>query len=401
LVKSERSHSYDGSEIRETWYIEPADAETAFIASMLGRVDPSGNPPTTPLRVLPAAHYLFPWCLAAQCDSIALDERQITYCGPTNPTNAANAAQQAAAQQLGGLASVTAGMNALTQAVGTYNNTDINGKPGYLWPRQGISTAIIGGSNSKFSAGVFVTVTYLPVLNPFGLSQQQLQTAAIDAVNWSFTQAERLNVLNSGIRLLTPPSPANINGKWKPEAGISPVFRETYQVFAAERRMLLPTFMIPYLSQYKNSVNTVAENINGTPGLASQNNKTFPPGTLRFSDYRTRWVQVPQVDQNGEPSGYNRWLDLTLYWDWRTTLSAQTHGTDGTRTSGFQPVQWNHVLVFPGLLEWLAGASTGMGWYLGRYATTDPFITNAEPYPNIQSVLNPQSAILDPLTMNW
>ena len=43
LVNSERSHANDGAEIRETWYVEPYDSQTAFVAAMLGRVD-SVNP---------------------------------------------------------------------------------------------------------------------------------------------------------------------------------------------------------------------------------------------------------------------------------------------------------------------------------------------------------------------
>ena len=32
LHNSEYSHAYDGAEVRETWYIEPYDSVTAFIA---------------------------------------------------------------------------------------------------------------------------------------------------------------------------------------------------------------------------------------------------------------------------------------------------------------------------------------------------------------------------------
>jgi hypothetical protein len=364
LYQSQASHAYDGSEIRETWYVEPYSSVTAFIASCLGRVDADG---VNPVRTLPAAHFLFPWCLAVKCDTTPLDPRQFSYMATTKLEPAANNRSDQ--------------MERVREAVGSISGEHLN-------PTWNIDDAGFRSQDNKdFSAGAFVTVTYLPVLRPTD-PEAALQPGDMDFVDYRYETQTRTNVPNSGLKLMVPPMEVNFNGRWNmfyPAAGIAPIFKEAYQRLTIERRMLLPTFDLSWLSGYQNHVNNDILTLPPSDNPPEQSAKLIIHGQcLRFDSYDTQFVQVPSVDNNGIPNGFNRWLNLSLYYDWRTTYSRGVHDQSGNGGNTVEPVTWNHVLAYPGFLTWLNGfvnnVPTGLGWYFCKYSAAALGV-DSDPYP--------------------
>jgi len=352
--------------------VEPHDSLTAFTAAMLGRVDANG---VHPIRTLPAAHFLYPWCLATACAVVPYDPRSFSYMGGTYY------------QTPGTLANIV-------NAVQTYKGARHNLDPA-------IDTPFVAPLHSNQSAGVFVTVTYLPVLIPASTSNP---SPNMDQVNWRLEPGERTNVINSGLKLITPPLAVNLGGAWGllyPAAGIAPVLKEQYLEFYAERRMLLPTFDLTQLARYVNAVNYRPENFPGGTLTGS-----WVTGTVRFAKYTTEFVQVPQVDANGERNGYNRWLNLVLKFDFRTTQAQTVYDGNGALpaagSTGY--VTWNHVLAYPGTMSWLngalAGTPAGLGWYRAKFSRNSLGV-DSDAYPGVDIVVGKAASIFDPCTENW
>jgi hypothetical protein len=385
LHNSEYSHSYDGSEVRETWYVEPWDSVTAFIAAMLGRVDAAADG-VSPSRTLPASHFLYPWCFAVACEVVPLDLRQFSYMGTVS------LAPFQANQPL------SANTQRITGAVQTYTTN-------YLFPTANIDTAIMTQANRTFSAGAFVTVTYLPLLTLLQGSTTIVPGNAMDTVNYRLVPRIRTNVINSGLKIITPKMAVNLFGKYAmfyPAAGVAPVLKEEYQELVIDRRMLLPTFNLSTLGQYVNSVNFGIETLT----IAGVNTSlTFRPQTLRFDSFEATYVQVPQVDAAGNPNGYNRWLNLELHYDWRTTISGCVHDpSDGVLVPVKAPVTWNHVLCYPGTMSWInglaAGTPTGLGWYAAKYSANSVGV-DSDPYPTTRDAVGQGTFIFDTITKSW
>lgn len=369
LYDSQNSTAYNGSELRATWYVEPYDAIPAFVASMLGRVEVNG---TKPVRTLPAQHFLYQWCLAVQCDDLPIDQSQLSYRATmflTPPDITLTLKDQT---------------RRITDAVITPADST-----------KDIYTAgFVSANNKQFSAGGFVVVTYQPFL--FARTKVTdapvLEDADMDFVNMRFEDQERKNVPNAGLKLITPPNETNLfglGGVAYPSAGIAPEFKEQYESFIVERRMLNPNFDLPTLSGYQNCVDRKR--------VVAPNGQAFHGEALRFSKYKTEYVQVPKVDQLGNVSGYSRWLNLTLYWDWRTTKSNQIYNASGFPQDD-KFVTWNHVLAYPGTLSWLLTGG-GVAWYYTKFSSQS-IGADTPPYPQVPEVLGRGTGILDPLTIN-
>jgi hypothetical protein len=372
LVDSEFSHAYDGSDVRETWYIEPFDAADAFISSMLGRWDnPSIQPGNEP-RTLPASHFRYTWCLAVEAVGVPLDKRQFSFMGPANLGGAANG--------------IPGNITRVQTAVQTYGAAGAREAAGALRPNA--DNDFVGVANQNFSPGAFVCVTYHPILIPGSISPGQAPTASImDFVNYAYVPKFRKNIPNAGLKLITPPNPINLFGAFGafyPAAGIAPELSEEYQELVIERRMLNPNFDLTALAGFLNYVDSQAATL--------PNGKSFSAETLRFSRLKTQFVQVPIVNAAGEPDGYSRWLNLELGWDWRTLQSPTVYNKDASH--GYI-VTWNHVLAYPGTLAWLVGGG-GLAWYYCKFSANN-FGVDAPPYP----VLPGGVTILDPLTKNF
>ena len=288
---------------------------------MLGRVDANG---VNPNRTLPAAHFLYPWCFASACESVPYDPRSFSYMGSALYTPGAE-----------GMAN---NLQAVATAVSAYKSgagaTSLN-------PTAGIDTMIMGQANKAFSAGAFVCVTYLPLLTILGSPEATINAQAFDVVNYRLNPQIRTNTINAGLVLITP-QVLRFGNAFYPSAGIAPVFKEEYQELTIERRMLLPSFNLAQLAQYVNCVNGSIEKLS-IAGV--QTPLAFQSECLRFSKFTTQYVQVPQVDSNGEPNGYNRWLNLRLEYDWRQVWSTSFYDATGRGPQLGQP-GWNHVLAW-------------------------------------------------------
>ena len=374
LHNSEYSHSYDGSEIRETWYVEPYDAVTAFCAAMLGRVDVAGH---VPYRTLPAAHFLYNFCLATEARMVPLDPRSLSYAG----TTALNPVIPVPGNAVGNYSRITT-------AVGTIQNPS-----GVLAPTRNVDATFVSQANRTFSAGALICVTYKPVLTVAGGTDNAIQEANMDFVNYGFVTRTRKNVPNAGLKLITPPGILNAlgaGGLFYPSAGIAPELAEDYEELIVERRMLNPQFNLATLSQYQNVVD--AGDATDPAG------NVYPSQTLKFRHWEPNFVQVPSVDANGEPNGYNRWLNLRLFWDWRTTLAVNLLNSDGGSTGNAEPVTWNHVLAYPGTLAWLV-SGTGLAWYYAKFSSQSIGV-DTPAFPLGQQTVQNFASILDPLTIN-
>ena len=420
LVNSERSHANDGAEIRETWYVEPYDSQTAFVAAMLGRVD-SVNPnwvnngTKNPNITYPARHYLYDWCYATACESVPLDPKQTSYSGPVN-------LQPAGGKGVGAGQGSTLNnqLYRLKTAVQSYRGFNVGGHDAgienapaqSLDPTYSVDKIAVSQDNKTFSAGSFICVTYKPLIGiPVYASPARGAVPNFDGVNWKFTTRQRTNHVNKGLALVCPPGAlANLPmggltdivkflAMLMPDAGISPVFKEEYDEVTLERRMLLPNFAFTKLSQFVGKTNY------GTIGFGAgaTNPNGFLQGTMKYTGADKNWVQVPQVDTDGEPSGYNTWLNLRLRFDWRVigqsgkpTLvddgGLPVDGLpiyDGTMAGGGLngifanpkqikgPITWNHVLAYPGILH----TPDQLAWYRAKFATGLLPINIYDPFP--------------------
>ena len=384
LHDSHHSHSYDGSEVTETFYIEPADADTAFIASMLGRVDNLN-------RTLPAQHFKYSWCYAMDCNVVPFDPRQFSYMGTTNLTPYVEG--QTMAQNIG----------RIKDAAETFDDIHLNPRADISYkfmsgPTPAVTTT---GDNDAYSAGVFITVTYMPVIGiPSNSSNPAQFIPDFDCINWTFIPQIRTNQVNKGLSLICPPGIGrvvldpfgigNIIHAWMPDACIAPVLKEEYQEMVMERRMLSPIFDISAFSNYVGKTNwSNAGFIQFSSTTINGLEVTFPSrfynGTLKFTQFDTNYVQVPQVDLNGDPHGYNNWLNLKIHIDWRTiggTTGVQIVDDTGAAqptlpvfdydSNGFfsvpklgTPITWNHVLAYPGIFF----EPDGLAWYRAKFTT--------------------------------
>jgi hypothetical protein len=409
LHNSEYSHSYNGSEVRETWYVEPFDATTAFIASMLGRVDVNDDG-VTPNQTPPARHFMYGWCMATQADAVPFDPRSFSYMGST-------------AYNTAGAAANRDGMTtSIRNAVQSYK-LQRPGQPGNdrgsLDPTADIDAKpITSAANRRFSAGVYICVTYKPVLIFPALTPGGETGGAgplpnfFDCVNLKCTPQKRTNQINKGLVLVCPPGmlatfPALpfVGGAagqilaalatLYPDAGIAPVYNEEFQEITLERRMLSPNFSLEILSNYGGKLNygpmylqTPVDGLAFPPG-APQPGSTIQArkilhGTLKFTTYESDHVEVPAVNDDGEPNGYSRWTNLVLHYDWRTMQPYAVNGPqlvddNGAPTTTF-PVYdqnangppdgdgvltWNHVLGYPGILHW----PDALAWYRAKFST--------------------------------
>jgi len=166
--------------------------------------------------------------------------------------------------------------------------------------------------------------------------------------------------------------------------------------------MLKPGFDLTALSPYENTVNA-GNDVYPVPGFVGQ---TFDRCALRFAGFSTEYVQVPQVDAAGNPNGYNRWLNLSLRWDWRTHKSWLCHDeNDGHLLNPYTSVGWNRVLAYPGDLSWLEGivfsAPTGLGWYWTKFSAENLGV-DQNAYALVNLIPHAQGGtggIFDPLIM--
>jgi hypothetical protein len=369
LADSQYSYAYDGTEIRETWYVEPYGARVAFAAAMLGRVDVMAGVPN---RTLPAYHFDHPYCLAVQVDQVPLDPEQLSYRGTFGSNTASNSDIITAVQKA------------------TDPTADIQ------------LTGFMSQANKTFSAGALMTVTYQPVILTRAANSTQIpEDKDFDWLNFKLTRADRKNVPNEGLKLITPPNAANLfglGGAFYPAAGISPEFKEEYQVLTVERRMLNPDFDLSALSAYQNLVDSAS--------VTDARGKTYSAECLRFAGYDTEWVQVPKVkDNTGDPDGYSRWLNLTLSWDWRVIQSDIV--CDKTGAFGVTKfITWNHILAYPGTLNWIL-AGGGVAWYYNKFSSKSIGVdTPAFPYVNTlvgggaHIISAPGSGVNSPVTIN-
>ena len=393
LHDSQHSHAYDGTEIRETWYVEPASAQTAFIAAMLGMVVPNNGDNLS--RAMPACHFLYPWCFATACEVVPYDPRSVSYRGSTQVKNFSKPS--------------ILNLSLIVDMVGKFNIPALqpNQTPFALDPTADIDKVSVAQGNKQYSAGTFITVTYLPLLRSSGeWSSAGLSSSVFDGISVRLVPQIRENVINAGLKLVTPQI-LNLGNNFYPSAGIAPVMKEEYQELIIERRMLPANFNLSQLGKYINCVNGTTESFPNTP-VVGDINYSFPPETLRFTKYVTKYVQVPTVDPNGEPAGFNRWMNLELHYDWRQIYQKNVYNATGERANpqifnnagnpvGFTAVQvgWNHVLAYPGdltrLLAFIGNGGVGgdLGWYHARYPTGAAVLggADADPYPQIGDVV--------------
>lgn len=378
LHDSNYSHSYDGSEIIETWYIEPYSAVTAFVAACLGEVrTPRMNGAVmVPDRTDPARHFLYGWCYATEANVVPYDPRSFSYMGT------ANLNREEGANKDGNITRIKTALQ-----------TPID-------PVKDIHYEIMPDANNKYSAGAFVAVNYKPVFDQPGKSTEVIETW--DFINLTFKPAIRTNTINAGLKLYCPPG-AWVNplaglaaplfpggpqlvgeaikflGSLLPDAGIAPVLKEEYQQVAIERRMLHPRFKIKELSKYINHTNAKDISI----GIDSP--ITFKKGTLRFNSFDSNWVRVPKVNAAGDPDGFCEWLDIKLQLDWRTVYSnfgvidhaaevddnlapvegLPVYNGKATLDAPREQIGWNHVLAYPGMLH----SPDGLAWYRAKFST--------------------------------
>jgi hypothetical protein len=362
LYESQYSYAYDGTEIRETWYVEPYSARIAFAAAMLGRVDIQG---TAPKRTLPAYHFDHNYCMAIKCDQVPLDPEQVSYRGSFLTGQAGKNDDVLAAVQK------SADPTADIQLAGFMSN-----------------------ENKKFSAGCFCQVTYHNVLLATANTTGIPTDADMDFLNRRLVKAERKNVPNAGLKLINPPNRINnffgTSGIFYPSAGIAPEFKESYLQLQIERRMLNPDFDFTLLAQYQNCVDVGP--------VSDPSGRSYQAERLKFNDWESEWVEVPKVTAGGDPDGYSRWLNLKLIWDYRTMRSNVVCDQFGNFNTT-KVVTWNHVLAYPGTLSWLAGGG-GLAWYYCKFSANSIGVeTPAFPYCT-DVVQAGVKNILDPLNIN-
>lgn len=389
LHDSQHSHTYNGSEVRETWYVEPFDSATAFESAMLGQVPLQNGVPDNPnFRILPAAHYLYPWCYATACQVVPWDPRSFSYRGTAN---------------LSGRAKNTAD---IVSAVSTYNKgAAINGFTQTLVPTADIDKAVISQANSRYSAGAFITVTYLPLIRTVGgwnpVVDEPLAGNIMDGCNFRLESKSRDHQINAGLKMVIPGAdllgtlinPLLPAGVFYPAAGIAPVYREEYFELTVERRMLPASFNFGLLNGYLLNVNRRDESF-PQGGIVGDMKYTFQSGQLKFARYSPpEYIEVPVVDVNGEAAGYNRWANVTLTYDWRVLISPNVRGPTGYLYDSPSPVTWNHVLGYPGVFASLLNAFNGgteLGWYYTLFGKGAIGVESL-PYPYVSST-NPPGA---------
>lgn len=375
LYDSQHSHSYDGTEIRETWYVEPYDAKTAFISACLGQVDPNSGK-----RTLPASHFLQSWCYAMQCDAAPIDQEQLSYAGTANLSLLA----------AGGHDTQISRIQIALQSLDTNHlaaTTDVE------------DTGFVSQANKTFSAGAFVVVTYRPAITaatPYNPSGGAIN---FDFLNLKRVEKEKVNVPNAGLRLITQAGLTNFGGAWYPAAGIAPEIKEIYQEITVERRMLKPTFDLEKLGAYANFVNKELENFPNwsAPGVGAS---LFNPETLRFKIFQDEFIEVPTVDANGDANGFCQWLNLELTFEHRMIRQFCVFSEGGVVLPGTFPVTWNHVLAYPGTLTWLLGGG-GLGWYYAKFSA-NAINTDSYAYPRCPTAGPPgATGLMDVLTQNF
>ena len=155
------------------------------------------------------------------------------------------------------------------------------------------------------------------------------------------------------------------------------------------------------LSKYINSVNSITENwpAGTLTGLLQAN-------TVRFAKFAFDPVQVPAVNELGEPAGFNRWINLTLKYDVRTTTSLSVYDVSGNLPPAGFPgtVTWNHVLAYPGTSSWLngqlTGSTAGLGWYRAKYSR-NALGVDSDAYPGNRDAVPGSTSIWDPINLNF
>ena len=242
------------------------------------------------------------------------------------------------------------------------------------------------GDNRSYGAGVYAIVTYQSYLGDPTLLGSDFKIN-LDEVSFEFKPQIRTNVINKGLVLNVPEGAmgavpiAKVFAGILPDAGISPVLKEEYQEVTFERKMLLPNWDLATYSQFVGKVNNKPCNLGGN---------FYAPEVLKFTSFETNYIVVPQVNDDGEPDGFNRWLNLRLHFDWRTAtgigqnnLVANCKGCniiddsgnvvprlpvfDGSSPPNIMPgnaqAGWNHVLAYPGIFH----APYGLAWYKAKF----------------------------------
>jgi hypothetical protein len=98
-------------------------------------------------------------------------------------------------------------------------------------------------------------------------------------------------------------------------------------------------------------------------------------------------------------------LNLTLSWDWRVIQSDIV--CDNTGAFGVSKfITWNHVLAYPGMLNWLLSGG-GVAWYYSKFSAKSIGVdTPAFPYVNTlvgggaHIISAPGSGVNSPVTIN-
>lgn len=390
LHDSNYSIAYNGSEVVETWYIEPYDAITAFVSSCIGKIVDNGQG-KQPTRTMPASHFLYPWMLATKCDVVPYDPRSFSYMGGTQYQQPQNVGQP------------EDGMTAITTAISGYKT---GAGANRLNPTANIDFNWMNQSNKNYSAGAFVAVTYKPILmQRQPTSGNGINPGDMDFVNYKLTGELRENKINAGLKIITPRMLVNMFGVWNmfyPASGVAPVMSEEYEVMTVERRMMNPSMSISNILYYINCTNAGIANV---PVV----NVTWPDETVLFKKMDQEFVYVPTVDISGEPNGWNMWINLKFTFHIRTLWSDVVHDLNGDLKQNPSSPGWNHILVYPGTLSWLNGqipaqTPSGLGWYQCRYSANSVGV-DSKPYPNcngafgiVQGPNGPANGIFDVLT---
>jgi hypothetical protein len=348
-------HSTKGAEIQTIWYIEPPNAAPAFFSALLGKVAADG------IRRIPAYDHEYKYCYCDEASQTQFDINQISY------------AEHIPYDTDGGVTEIR---NAIQKSTPFDANKDTK----YI---------IMPEKNKGQAAGVFIKAIYRPLITAYTYPSTEANNyVGFDYLNPLWTAKHKTHLINAGLRIRTPPFLGMFS--YYPAAGIAPTLEEQYRELQIERKMLRTTIPLSVLDAAVN-------NVNGQPmqgGAAAAGHITwseFPEQTMKFTGYDIEVVYVPDVNDTGEPNGTTSWLNLKLYFDCRFISSSYAYDWDGARCGEGTRINWNQMLVYPGLFRDIKDG-TQLGWYhMGYRCALGAFNPANEPYivkPNLGDVFD-------------
>lgn len=350
LVNREVYYANNGTEIINTYYIEPIECHGVILSALLGSLKVQDG---KFVRVNPAYDFALPSCFCYQANIIPLDPEQFSF-----------------AETIW-----SDGWETLTPSTirGAFQQlVDMSKDAPYK-----IMSEI---NRNKYSTGILVQAKYKSVMS---LCSDTTKERFFDLVDIKKEARERTNVIPSGLRLKAqvPIGPLGTQIGYWPSTSIAPVVKEQYQRIAIKRFLVpqLTASSTEFLNSMINSVNYDDFSFSTISEVDSE--RTYPAETLRFAGYDMEVCLVPYVVPGSDVLGQLQFYNYTYYFEARTLRQEIVYDEFGEiiGDGAVTDVTWNHMLCYPGLMAEFGGfvipgtpkKGPGLGWYHVGYLNSN------------------------------